>query len=207
MKPLMRMIGYKILLMKTAIALEHCEERSETDWFLPVPFIAPSGIAGDIEEILHAQRFNPEFTLTVKLIPEFPMSADEYRAHEKSVLKLFQRIAERNYPLSLIVSGMNHYRMFENEYFPWDTFFNDIVMVDAREYYSYNAVLQGLDIKFLKIVYEEKQFKYVEDDVVAAYFEHEYYERETAFEKIPVRSVKIPIGSVIQIVLGPEPVS
>jgi hypothetical protein len=63
------------------------------------------------------------------------------------------------------------------------------------------------NIKFLKIVYEEKQFKYVEDDVVAAYFEHEYYERETAFEKIPVRSVKIPIGSVIQIVLGPEPVS
>lgn len=193
--------------MNSVALPEQCEERSATDWLVQLPFIAPASIAGDVEEILHTQRFNPDFRLTVKLIPEFPMSADEYQAHEKSVLQLFQRIAERNYSLSLIASGMNHYRMFENEYFPWDRFFDDIVMIDAREYYSYNAVLQGLDVKFLKIVYEAKPFKYIEDDVIAAYFEREYYERETPFETIPVRSVKVPIGSIIQIVLGPEPIS
>ena len=43
------------------------------------------------------------------------------------------------------------------------------------------------------------------DDVEGAYLEHEYFARDAGSIEIPTWSVKLPVGSIIQVTLGPEP--
>lgn len=182
------------------------EKLSDTEWRVQLPFLAHPYAACDIEELLHTKRSVPEFRLRVGFLSRPPRSLDEYLAHEQSVLPIFGCIAERRYPLSFVASGANRYGIFENERYPWEAFLDSAVIASGTEYYSCRPIYQGHDVRFLSFVFDEPQFKAVEDDILSAYLEHETYSRRSVSgAEIPVHSVRVPVGSIIQVALGPEP--
>lgn len=179
---------------------------SDTEWHVQLPFLAHPYAACDIEELLHAKRSVPGFRLTVKLLSRPPRSLDEYLAHEQSVLAVFGCIAERRYPISFVASGANRYGIFENDHYPWGSFLDSAIIASESEYYSCRPIYRGNDVRFLSFVFDDRQFKAVEDDVISAYLEHETYSRRSVSgADIPVHSVRVPVGSIIQVVLGTEP--
>lgn len=196
----------KIYRMGADLLIDCLVEQTESRWKLVLPFIPPLGLAGDVEEILHQKRFNPEFRLVITLLEIFPMSLEEYKARERVLSSLFQRIAERRYPLGMIVSATNHYMMQEESpHYEWDTFLDDVIIIDERQNHSYHAVYQGTEVTSLRVVLSESDFKDVESEAQSAYLSHEWVTRESGAVSVPMGSVHVPLGSIIQITLGPEP--
>lgn len=197
---------------------EYLIKRNRNHWEIRLPFIAPEHIVFDIEQILETHRKNHSFKLELFLIPEFPISIEEYHEHEKSVRNLFRKIIACKYIISMFtLSGMNHYPILNGmqpdsgyEYFTsddfiaWEHFFDKIIIIDASLFYSYNLTYVGVLIpKHISLVMEASAFHEINSEISDAYFEFEDITKGVPPYEISAYSVKIPIGSIIHMILKP----
>lgn len=207
---MLKRVGYikTILFMyPTTENLEYplIKKESPSNWEIKAPLIFPESLIRTIEEILYEQRTDPDFQLVVKLLPTCPFNYFEYQEHEKSMDQLFKRILRHPYGIPfMVVSGANHYNIAENEFYPWDHFLDHVILMNENHLKCIHEGYQGLSVTHLRMVFERYNFENITDDIISAYLEHEFYEKETNDAIIPMCSVNIPLASIIQITLTPD---
>lgn len=181
------------------------EKKSSTRWEITSPLIFPEPLIGKVEEILYEQRINPNFQLVIKLLSVQPFNYFEYQEHGKSIDQLFKRILRHQYGIPfMVVSGANHYNISENEFYPWDRFLEQVILMNHNHLGCIHEGYQGLNVTYLRMVFERYHFENITDDIICAYLEHDFFEKETPTLIIPMCSVKIPLASIIQITLTPD---
>lgn len=186
---------------KTITSERYLEKHSDKKWQMNCPLLVPGTMIGDIEDILFQHQNQSDFRLTIKLLGEFPFNVHEYVEHEKTLDQLFRRIIRHQYQMiAMVVSGANHYRMLENEYYQWEHFLEHVILLDREHLQDINEVYSGLSVKHWRIILEQYASSDIIDDVQCAYFQHVFYEKDI----IPVCAVTVPLGSIIQMTLGPE---
>ncbi len=180
-------------------------KQSLTRWEIKSPLIFPEYLIGEIEEILYKQRTNVDFELVIKLLHTPPFDYFEYQKHEESIDQLFKRILRHRYGIPfMVVSGANHYNISENEFYPWEHFLDQVILLNQNHLKCIHEGYQGLNVTHLRMVFERYNFEKITDDIICAYLEHDFFEKETQELIIPMCSVKIPLGSIIQITLTPD---